>query len=116
MPNFGFSESAVKWFENYLTGRSQKTVANNVYSNCLNWYHNWYADDTVLYLEGNSQEELTRIIQEDLNILVKYCDKNQLTINASKTKAMVYTYESNIKLGRLEIKGNEVEMVHSDKY
>ena len=69
-----------------------------------------YADDTVFYVEGYSIDDITLILQQDLNTLVDYCDKKQLTINASKTKSMLYTYEENKVLGNLEVKGKQLEV------
>ena len=44
-----------------------------------------YADDTAILAE--SQEEM----QLALDALAAYCDKNLLTVNASKTKVMVFS-------------------------
>ena len=49
-----------------------------------------YADDTVLFVSGKNLENISRKLQNDLNVLVDCCDVNQLTINAKKTKVMVY--------------------------
>ena len=43
-----------------------------------------YADDIVIF--GKSANEL----QEGLNVLSEYCQKWKLTVNAAKTKAMVF--------------------------
>ena len=43
-----------------------------------------YADDVVIF--GNSANQL----QEGLNLLSEYCKKWKLTVNAAKTKIMVF--------------------------
>ena len=35
MPGFGFSQKVINWFENYLSNRARKTIANNVSSSWL---------------------------------------------------------------------------------
>ena len=146
LPKFGFSDTVVNWFENYLGNRAQKTIANSVHSNWsdvnygvpqgsilgpllfilyVNDISNMnmnskllqYADDTVLYFfESDNIKTITENLQKDLNSLVNYCDKNQLTINATKTKSMLYTYNDNVVLGDLKVKGKVLEEVKSYKY
>ena len=127
LPHYGFSPKVTDWFKSYLSARVQKTIANGVHSdwesisfgvpqgsilgpilfilyvNDLSSLHMTckilqYADDTVLYTSGKSLVEITETLQTDLNMLVSWCDENMLTINAKKTKTMLYTYEKNVKL------------------
>ena len=79
--------------------------------NCLQ-----YADDTVLFISGNNLQNISDLLQRDLNTLVAWCDENQLTINAKKTKSMLYTYQQNVKLSPLSVKGVELEEVDKYKY
>ena len=51
----------------------------NMSCNCLQ-----YADDTVLFTSGHNLLEISECLQNDLNLLVTWCDDNQLTINAKK--------------------------------
>ena len=109
LPKYGFSELVMKWFESYLQGRKQKTIANGchsdwesvsfgvpqgsilgpilfiIYVNDLSLLNMsckilQYADDTVLYTSGNNLEDISQKLQTDLSTLVQWCDMNQLTI------------------------------------
>lgn len=69
-----------------------------------------YADDTVL-LSENSDD-----LQEILNTFVEYCDKWQLKINITKTKALVFSkgrISNNLKF---LIGNREIEIVKQYKY
>ena len=65
-----------------------------------------YADDIVIF--GNSANQL----QEGLNLLSEYCQKWKLTVNAAKTKVMVFR-KGGILPRNL---GNQIEIVKSFKY
>ena len=75
-----------------------------------------YADDTVLYVEGDDAKIISNVLQSDLNTLVDYCDINQLTINADKTKLMLYTYENDLNLEPVQVHGKPLELVKNYKY
>ena len=75
-----------------------------------------YADDTVLFVEGLTVDEIRGKIQHDMDILVNYCDKNQLTINPTKTKTMLYTYRVGLTLNGVMVKGQELDDVDNYKY
>ena len=111
---YGFSDSSVKLFESYLTGRSQtvKYGSNNsseflvpmgvpqgsilgpllfiLYVNDLpsifeNCNCQMYADDTTLYCKASSLTEAKMILQANLNLAQVCLHNNQLTVNASKS-------------------------------
>lgn len=71
-----------------------------------------FADDIVLV---NSTESG---LQEQMNLLHRYCRKWRLTVNVDKTKAMVFRKNSQCKPGAAKIyyDGKEVEQVASYKY
>ena len=104
---------------NYLRNRSQCTLANSVTSQpCSMTYGvpqgitlgplqfliyindlykstttskmRLYADDTVLYTHSNSSYLAPANLQYDLTKLIPWCNKNKPTINASKTKTMLF--------------------------
>ena len=70
-----------------------------------------YADDIVIF--GNSANQL----QEGLNLLSEYCQKWKLTVNAAKTKVMVFRKGGILprNLG-FYYEGNQIEIVKSFKY
>ena len=123
---FGIIEKNYAWIKNYLTGRKQCTVANDVVSNekiitcgvpqgsvcgpllfllyinditsaLKNCKVSLYADDTVLYLSHTDMVTATNLLQQDLNSLSKWCKKNRVTINCKKTKYCVFGTKSTIK-------------------
>ena len=49
-----------------------------------------YADDTILYCCGDSVETVTVALQEDLTCVSTWLNANKLSLNVSKTKAMVF--------------------------
>jgi len=50
-----------------------------------------FADDTVLFVQGNTWTQVNDNISHDLNLLVKWLDKNLLTINLEKTKYLPFS-------------------------
>ena len=50
-----------------------------------------FADDSTLYLSGNSPERLIQIANEELHKLYYWCTANRLTINISKTHYMIFS-------------------------
>ena len=71
-----------------------------------------YADD-IIVIFGNSANQL----QEGLNLLSEYCQKWKLTVNAAKTKIMVFR-KGGVLPRNLEFYygGNQIEIVKSFKY
>ena len=52
---------------------------------------NMYADDTVLYLAGPSVHSLIFYINHDLQCLSERLEDNNLVLNVSKTKCVLFT-------------------------
>ena len=50
-----------------------------------------YADDTVLYLPGPTVQSLIFYINEDLQRLPEWLGDNNLVLNVSKTKCVLFT-------------------------
>ena len=107
---YGFSDSSVKWFESYLSGRSQivKYGSNHssellvpmgvpqgsilgpllfiLYVNDLpsifeNCNCKMYADDTTLYCKASSLTEAKMILQTNYNLAQDWLHNNQPTLN-----------------------------------
>jgi ribonuclease P/MRP protein subunit RPP40 len=117
----------LKWFKSYLQGREQcvlfkghlsstKSVTHGVpqgsilgpllfvtFMNDLPLYVDspldMYADDSTLYVTGESIEELESKINADLQHVQQWCQTNKMAINADKTKVMlVTTHQKQTKL------------------
>ena len=147
---FGIIGKNAKWLKNYLSDRKQCTVANNIVSSeelitcgvpqgsvcgplLLLLYINdistilqnckvsLYADDTVIYYSDSTLEEAIPKVQQDLNLLSDWCNRNRLTINCNKTKYCVYGMRSIVKKSKnidtlLSLNGTVLEKVCSYKY
>ena len=129
LPHFGMNIDIINWLSNYLTNRAQKCTVNGlssrerpircgvpqgsilgpllflmfindidssfVHSNVL-----LYADDTVIYATHEDELSAHLWMSEDLNVLCKWCHKNQLTINLKKTKVMIFGTRNMLKHSR----------------
>ena len=122
----GIRGRMLSWCSNYLSNRSQCTVANGktsvalsvkcgvpqgsvlgplfflVYVNDLeealdDCKVKLYADDTVLYQDGVSCQQAEMQLQGSLNKFSKWCAGNALTINVKKTKLMAFGSRSRVK-------------------
>ena len=116
---YGILNVNLSWCTNYLMNRSQRTLANGSMSSAQNvkcgvpqgsilgplffiLYVNdvyaavkvsklqLYADDTVIYSAGRSSEEATRKLQPSMNQFSVWCKANKLSLNATKTKLVVF--------------------------
>ena len=144
----GIRGRVLEWCRNYLSDRLQCTYANGVKSTLLpvtcgvpqgsvlgplfflvyvndiknaviNCGVKLYADDTVLYQAGLNHEEAQLKLQESVNSFKQWCDINALTINAPKTKVMVFASRAKVKKCRnvtVEIGGTRLKVVPSFKY
>ena len=107
LQKLGIQNNNLKWLRNYLSNRSQSTLANGklstsnritcgvpqgsvlgpllfVYVNDLssilsNLGHYLYADDTVSYRSGSDLQDTTNLLQTDLNSFGSWCKSNKLT-------------------------------------
>ena len=123
--NIGFSAPVVNWFTSYLSSRTAVTSINNITSTpkpvtvgvpqgsilepllflifinelpeCLKHCKSiLYADDTLLYYAGRTENDLQVKINEDLNSLSQWLNNNLLTLNYEKTKFMVFANKKQI--------------------
>lgn len=78
-----------------------------------------FADDTVIYVKGNSSEEVESKLNRVLPMVENWMNANKLKMNSSKTKFMI------IKSTRKELKrkiilkcldGTVLEQVENTKY
>ena len=116
---YGCNETCVKWFQSYLHERSQMVYLDNENKStkshvrygipqgsnlgplCFSLYINdmpliipgvkvcMYADDTTIYVSGNSKEVIESKLQTALNSLTLWCNSNKMVINATKSHSML---------------------------
>ena len=126
--HFGININTRSWIKKYLENRKQKCTVNgktscelditcgvpqgsilgpllfllyinDIDQDLLHSKVQLYADDTVIYA-CHEQEEVAHLwVSEDLNLLTKWCGKNQLTININKTKMMTLGTKNMLKKG-----------------
>jgi hypothetical protein len=137
---YGIDNIQHKWFSSYLHNRSQKVVCQNkispesrinigvpqgsvlgpilflLFSNDLpnNTFLgscNMFADDTLIYITGNSPQETESNLQMCIDKAVKWYEDNNLLLNASKSNTLLLKprkhnsqYELNIAIGNQIIK------------
>ncbi|CAB3994781.1 Hypothetical predicted protein, partial [Paramuricea clavata] len=115
----GFTDATITWFKSYLYQRIQVTRVDNATSSAkyvsvgvpqgsvlepllFILYVNdlpscikkckvtMYADDTVLYFSSSTLSELEENLNADLEILRRYLNDNLLTLNAEKSKFVIF--------------------------
>ena len=137
----GLDNLTTQWFKSYLSNRTQYVILNNLTSNTLpltygvpqgsilgpilfTIYINeiseilscnvvLYADDTVILHDDTS------ILQENLNVIVNWCNDNQLTINAKKSQWMrmnVCNDQIDVNNITIKISNKPLDMVKIYKY
>ena len=78
-----------------------------------------YADDKVLYQSDVNSKEACARLQNSLDLLVRWCDTNKLTINIKKTKVMAFGTRQKVKKTtdvNIEVGGERLKVVPSYKY
>ena len=145
---FGIAESNLEWCTNYLDNRSQKTLANGILSEARTvkcgvpqgsvlgplffiLYVNdvqaaingatlqLYADDTVIYTASSSSNKAARKLQPSLNQFSTWCKANKLSLNATKTKLVVFGTRHKVKKARnvvVKIGNTPLQIVPTYKY
>ena len=139
MEKMGLDNISVQWFRSYLENRKQCVIMNNMTSNTLpitygvpqgsilgpvlfSMYINeipntlscnvvLYADDTVILHDD------VHILQDNLNVIVSWCNENQLTINTKKSQWMrLNICTDQIDPLAIKISNNNLERVKEYKY
>ena len=144
----GIKENLFSWCVNYLSNRKQRTLVNGIDSDYLDItcgvpqgsvlgplffliYVNdivnrigkdniqLYADDTVIFLEGNDYLQIQDDLQNLLNIFSYWCNENKLSINADKTKMVCFGTKQRVKKTRnikVTLLNTLIQQVPSYKY
>jgi hypothetical protein len=145
---YGILNQQHKWFTSYLNERSQVVVCNNklsdkaeisigvpqgsvlgpilflLFSNDLpNSVHsgscNMFADDTILYVNAESEIDVENKLQKCVNEASKWFNENNLLLNAQKSNTMLiepHTCKNNLHSFNIHIDGNILENVDTALY
>ena len=145
---YGIEGINLRWCANYLVNRTQTTLANGIASKKGNitcgvpqgsvlgplffiLYVNdmqqavkgahiqLYADDTVIHIAKKDVSSATASLQPELNKFSKWCNANKLTLNASKTRLMVFGTRSKVKRAKnavVTVEGTPLKIVPTYKY
>ena len=124
--SYGIRGNTLKWFQSYLTDRSQFVTYDGIESkvlpikygvpqgsilgsllfiiymndlfNVLNFLFTiLYADDTCVVLGGKSLETLITLMNQELHLLYIWLQSNKLTLNCQKTYYMIF-HRARLKL------------------
>lgn len=75
-----------------------------------------YADDTVFFLSGEDIEDMVERANSSLDVFSRWCNFNKLSLNASKTKYILFSPSPIVNMPNLEIQGGVIERVSTYKY
>lgn len=75
-----------------------------------------YADDTAIFFEARSEEELQNRIDTEIPKIVNWFNSNKLSINASKTYCQMYNNTENIINIKARIGDTDIEFTDCIKY
>ena len=148
LPYFGLSNTMINWIGNYLTNRRQRCTVNgtssgeltitcgvpqgsilgpllflmyvnDVSTNLLHTKVLLYADDTVIFARHKDEGMAHLWVSHDLILLQEWCNRNQLTINLSKTKLMLLGTKNMLKRGTkldISLSGTKLQYVKHFNY
>lgn len=140
LDHLGIHGDLLRWVKSYLSRRSQAVVVGGFRSNFVNIpsgvpqgshlgpllyiaylydvhtcfrhsRYSMYADDTKIYTSVNNIDDCTRL-QEDLDRLAIYYDKNRIKVNADKCQSITFTRKTNIIEFTYKIQNTPIERVH----
>ncbi len=75
-----------------------------------------FADDTALYQRSKDHTLAVTKLQENLDLLVKWCDKWRIQLNSGKTQLMVFSRKANPPKESLVIKGETIREIPTIKF
>ncbi|XP_055842692.1 uncharacterized protein LOC129909640 [Episyrphus balteatus] len=104
---YGVCHREWKWFESYLTNRSQRTSVNGVTSDAkvnnlgvpqgsVLGVMKLFADDSLIYICGKNGEDMCEKLNDDLKRIDVWLKMNKLKVNVTKTKYMKFGMNEDI--------------------
>ena len=77
-----------------------------------------YADDTAVFVRGTNPIQISNTLQEEIDKICNWLQKNCLALNIKKTKCMIIGSKGRVKNSRLDLyqNGVSIEQVDSFKY
>uniref|UniRef100_A0A672HNX1 Reverse transcriptase domain-containing protein n=1 Tax=Salarias fasciatus TaxID=181472 RepID=A0A672HNX1_SALFA len=75
-----------------------------------------FADDTTLFHSGKSIQEVTKVVNEELEVIKHWFDLNGLILNAKKTNFMLFNNKKEKVKVKLKIDGVEIHRVRETKF
>lgn len=127
MEELGIRGTPLKWFESYLTGRTQRVCINNTYSDSATVKYGVpqgsvlgptlfiiyinklcstvlakakiyaYADDTALIFYDKTWNGVYEAVESGINLVSKWLNHNLLTLNVEKTKVLNFSVNTKTK-------------------
>lgn len=145
LSTFNLSPSAIKWFESYLTGRTQFVSVNTHRSLALNLctgvpqgsilgpllfslYINdlpsvcpdintiMYADDTVIYVHAKTKNLAAIKLTKAMDQITNWLNRSCLQLNVDKTVGMFFTKRQCNSVSNISISGQNITIVPQFKY
>lgn len=118
LKEIGLRNNVLKWFESYLSNRSQRVkykfaisdqlqvehgvpqgtilgpllfslYINDIAKNVQDCKISLFADDTILYISGTDYNQMCLKMNRELDVIDKWLCKNSMQLNLDKTKYMI---------------------------
>ena len=148
LSNVGIRGQALDWFVNYLSNRTQFVTINGTLSESMDLslgvpqgsvlgpllfiiFINdlptiikrckvvMYAGDTALFIANRDRKVIEAVLQNELNIINNWFTDNELFVNCTKTKVMIFGSKQRfVRIDNpvLSLSGTSLELIYFVKY